>query len=97
MLLGVASAYPNNQPVWSQLTPSQQIDYAAGKGLIETCVNTYEGNPTGLGAEIVMFRSPAESKAHKGNLDWYIKHGLVTETVSARHRLTYCPLWSGIS
>jgi hypothetical protein len=76
MLLGVASAYPNNQPVWSQLTPSQQIDYAAGKGLIETCVNTYEGNPTGLGAEIVMFRSPAESKAHKGNLDWYIKHGL---------------------
>ncbi|KAG7530912.1 hypothetical protein FFLO_04735 [Filobasidium floriforme] len=81
MLLGVASAYPNNQPVWSQLTPSQKIDYAAGKGLIETCVNTYEGNPTGLGAEIVMFRSPAESKAHKGNLDWYIKHGLQDEPI----------------
>ena len=76
MILGVASAYPGNHPVWSQMTPSQQIDYVAGKGLIETCVETYEGNPTGLGAEIVMFRSPTETKAHRGNMDWYIKRGL---------------------
>lgn len=76
MLLGVASSYPNNRPIWSTMTPSQQIDYVAGTGLIKTCVETYEGNPTGLAAEIVIFRSPKEIEAHRGNKDWYIKRGL---------------------
>jgi len=76
LMLGVASAYPNHRPVWSRMSPSQQLDYVAGKGLIDTCVETYEGTETGLGAEIIMFNSPEQSKKSYDPVDWYIKRGM---------------------
>jgi hypothetical protein len=76
LLLGVSSAYPNHHPVWSRMSPSQQIDYLAGTSLIDTCVETYEGTETGLGAEIVMFMSPEQSQTWEDPKDWYIKRGV---------------------
>lgn len=38
--------------------------------LLNTCVKTYEQTETGLGAEIVFFRTPGSNK--RDSRDWYI-------------------------
>lgn len=67
---------------WKNLDQADQEDYMAGTGLMETCVDTYN-TPTGLGAEIVMFRMREDPLADEE--DWYIKSG--TNLIDSRNIL----------
>lgn len=76
LLLGVASSFPDQQPVWTEMDDSNSLDYITGKGLIRTCVETYVGSATGLAPEIAMLRGPDEMMAKAGIKDWYVKKGM---------------------
>lgn len=70
-ILGVTEG--NRRDVdWKNLDERDLEDFMVGKGLVETCVETYN-TATGLGAEIVMFYHPDHEGADNG--DWYIKPG----------------------
>lgn len=57
---------------WANLDERDQEDFLIGRGIVETCVDTYD-TATGLGPEIAMFYLPEQEEVDEA--DWYIKPG----------------------
>ncbi|KAJ9100530.1 hypothetical protein QFC21_003573 [Naganishia friedmannii] len=55
---------------WRKLNDTDALDYIAGTGIIDSCIETYQ-TATGLGPEIAMFRHGRETAQEER--DWYIK------------------------
>lgn len=71
-LLGITEGQPGvglNRP----LSDQEADDLFVGKGLIKTCVDTYQGTKTGLGSEIVHFGAELPPDHPK---DWFIKRSV---------------------
>ncbi|GFZ49357.1 Mannosyl-oligosaccharide 1,2-alpha-mannosidase [Saitozyma sp. JCM 24511] len=70
---------------WEHLDDRDREDMVIGKGIIESCVKTYE-TATGLGPEIAMFvQWSDEHRAHL--MDWYIKPSQGGALIDARNIL----------
>ncbi|RSH81406.1 mannosyl-oligosaccharide alpha-1,2-mannosidase [Saitozyma podzolica] len=70
---------------WEHLEDRDREDMVIGKGIIESCVKTYE-TATGLGPEIAMFvQWSDEHRAHL--MDWYIKPSQGGALIDARNIL----------
>lgn len=85
----------------SQATAAMQEDWRVGHELVRSCVNTYTESATGLGAEIVFFQPPTETKP--GTRPWMVKRYVLptyqvqtTQRDRTRHhpsiRATFCGL-----
>lgn len=71
-LLGVTEG--NNRDIdWAHMDEKDTEDFIVGRGIVETCVETYN-TATGLAPEIAMFVRP-EDMPRAGEMDWYIKPG----------------------
>lgn len=57
-------------------TAAMQEDWRVGHELIRSCVNTYLESATGLGAEIVFFQAPTDTKP--GTRPWSVKRYVYT-------------------
>ncbi|BEJ12701.1 hypothetical protein CspHIS471_0211610 [Cutaneotrichosporon sp. HIS471] len=70
-LLGVTEGNTRDLD-WHALDPRDMEDLVVGRGIVESCVETYN-TPSGLGPEIAMFVRQHEDRADE--IDWYIKPG----------------------
>lgn len=71
-LLGVTEG--NNRDIdWRHLSDRDMEDFIVGRGIVETCVETYN-TPAGLAPEIAMFVRKEEGE-RADEMDWYIKPG----------------------
>lgn len=58
------------EPLRHKRRTMSSADSLTAAELLNTCVKTYEQTETGLGAEIVFFRTPGSTKGD--SRDWYI-------------------------
>ncbi|GHJ87270.1 hypothetical protein NliqN6_3672 [Naganishia liquefaciens] len=69
---------------WEHLGERDHLDYMAGTGIIDSCMQTYQ-TATGLGPEIAMFREGEDSFRHEK--DWYIKSAPGSVLIDGRNIL----------
>lgn len=89
LLLGVTEGYRVlKDDEISRLPENVQQDWALGKEIIETCINTYQASKTGLGPEIVHFFRKPEDFDKANQRDWYIpRYGPEPPPLDARNIL----------